>query len=146
MSTREIIPLLAMLCEYLRKLTLEACGHRLRIKDFSPRNVAFFETGWAPPGGGLSQGPGGGLSPQGGIPPHHGWACCDFGNWEVLAASSGREVWHHQNDILKRLESCDSWARRSNAFECMRSWLVSRQGEHLAIQAADYLQRAMNLR
>ena len=146
-TTTEIIPLLGRLCEYLRRLTLEACGHRLRIKDFSPRNVAFFAAGWAPPGGGLSpKGPGGGLSPQGSGVFTHGWACCDFGNWEFLPPSSGREVWHHQHDVLKRLESSDHWAHRSNAFACMSSWLVGRPGEHLAEQATDYLLSVINLR
>ena len=111
------------LCEYLRRLTLEACAHRLRIKDFSPRNVAFFAAGWAPPGGGLfPQGLGGGLSPQGGGLSPLGWACCDFGNWELLPQTSGREVWHHLNDILKRLESSEHWAHRSKAFECI--WVL----------------------
>ena len=134
-TTAQIIPLLGMLCEYLRRLTLAACDYRLRIKDFSPRNVAFFAAGLAPSGGGLSPlGPGGGLSPQGG-----GWACCDFGNWELMPPSSGRVMWNHQHDILKRLESSEHWKHRSNAFKCVRSWLVDRPGEHQALQAADYL-------
>ena len=133
MTTTQIIPLLGKLCEYLRRLTLEACGHRLRIKDFSPRNVAFFAAGGLPPHGG-------------GLSPHGWWACCDFGNWEVLPQSSGREVWHHLHDILKRLESSDHWAHRSNAFECMSSWLVSRPGEHSVEQATHYLLSVMNLR
>ena len=117
MTTRHLIPLLAKLCEYLRRLTHEAFGHRLRIKDFSPRNVAFF---------------GGGMSPQ-------GWACCDFGNWELLSPASCRDASHAQRDVLSRLESSDHWARRTNTFACVSSWLVSRPGEHTAEQAADYL-------
>ena len=98
-------------------------------------------------GGGLfPQGLGGGLSPQGGGLSPLGWACCDFGNWELLPQTSGREVWHHLNDILKRLESSEHWAHRSRAFECMSSWLVSRPGERLAEQATNYLLSVMNLR
>ena len=150
-TTEFMLPLLGKLCEYLRTLTLEACRHRLRIKDFSPRNVAYFAADWGPPGGGLSPHgpPGGGMSPHGppggGMSPH-GWACCDFGNWELMSALSEREVWHHLNEIFNRLKSSDHWERRSNALECMRSWLVSRPGEHRAEQATDYLMSTMNFR
>ena len=100
-----------------------------------------------PAGEGLfPQGLGGGLSPQGGGLSPLGWACCDFENWEWLPQTSGREVWHHLHDILKRLESSDHWAHRSKAFECLSSWLVTRPGEHLAEQATHYLLSVMNLR
>ena len=126
MTNAEIIPLLSSLCEYLRKLTEQAFTYKLHIKDFSPRNVAFF------PAGGLSPPQGGGVSPP-------GWACCDFGNWAVLPLSSWRDASNARGDVLKRLENSDYWARRRDLFAWLNEWLVGRLCEHAAEQAAAYL-------
>ena len=45
MTTRELTPIMGSLCEYLRQLTEEILNYRVRIKDFTPINAAFFAAG-----------------------------------------------------------------------------------------------------
>ena len=133
LTTKEIIPLMPNLCEYLRKLSAEAARLRLRVKDFSTNNVAFFYSQ-------LPHDAAGGLSPlRAGGTFSQAWSCCDFGNWELLSPLSVRGIAHFRKDVLSRLESSEHWTRRSNLFACLSHWLNNCPDSHTAEQATWFL-------
>ena len=130
---------MANLCEYLRKLSAEAARLRLRVKDFSTNNVAFFYSQ-------LPRDAAGGLSPlreRGTF--SQAWSCCDFGNWELLSPLSGRSIAHARKDVLSRLESSEQWTKRSNLFACVSHWLNNCPGAYTAEHATWFLREHVDL-
>ena len=131
MSTKEIVPYIGSLCVYLRKLTNEAMRWKFRIKDASPRNIAYCSAGGLSPPQGLTPLNDGGVVPA-------GWAFIDFGAWVALEGQ-WLETWHAQNDVANRLKSSEEWKNHPGLFDALKKWLFSRPAENSADEALTFV-------